>query len=103
MCRHPRFDAHCDGTVSHSITVAADASLAERPIGIAEEEAAHDRFGMAVCRAPVIEALGLGEMNEPDVRGRERVTHEIDRGLLRIPKADPTSQSSYRNSASGYL
>ena len=68
-----------------------DASFAERPVRVAKEETSHHRFGMVVSRAPVIEALGLGKMNESDVRGRERVTHEVDRGLLRVPQRIRTS------------
>jgi hypothetical protein len=43
--------------------LASDPRVAQGAIGIAQEKAADDRFGMSVSGAPVIEPAGLGEVH----------------------------------------
>ncbi len=62
--------------------------LAQRPPGVAHEEAGHDRLGMAVRGTPVIEAARLAEMHDPRGGLGARVPDEIDGGVLAVAEAD---------------
>jgi hypothetical protein len=66
---------------------AVDAYLAQRSPGIAKEEAGDHGLGVPVISAPVVQSLCLGEPHDPRGRDRDRVAHQVDRGLPPVAQA----------------
>jgi HAD superfamily hydrolase (TIGR01509 family) len=67
---------------------AADPNLPKRPVGIPHEEPGDDRLLVAMRRAPLVEARGLGETLDGDSCRGARVADEVDRRLLVLATAE---------------
>jgi hypothetical protein len=63
---------------------AVDPQLAERPVRVAEKEAADDGFFDAVPPTPHIEVLGSGEVQDTRARRSPRVAHGVHRRDLAV-------------------
>ena len=74
------------GLVRHDLP--AYAHFAKRAVGVAQEKARDDGLRMALRGAPLIQPAGLREMDDAQRGRRQRVTHEIDRGLHPVPQPD---------------
>jgi hypothetical protein len=63
---------------------ARDPQLAERAVGVADEEPGDDRLADAAATAPDVEALRAREEQDPDSRAAERVADGVQRGPLAV-------------------
>jgi hypothetical protein len=63
---------------------AVDPKLAERPVRVAEKEAAHDGFPDAVPPTPHVQMLGPKEVHDASARGSPRVADGVHRRHLAV-------------------
>jgi hypothetical protein len=71
---------------------AVDPELAERPVRVAEEEAADHGFLDAGPPAPDVQSLGPREVHDPGTRGAARVANRVQRRHLAVGEGVPPEQ-----------
>jgi hypothetical protein len=79
-----------DGLVARRPAV--DPELAERPVGVAQEEAADDGLLDPVPPAPHVQVLGAWEMDDANACRADRVPHRVHRRDLPVRERVPPEQ-----------